>query len=500
MNNIVRAVLGLLALAPLASIATASDVTALAQKLKSASAIDRRQAVLDLSADGSPAAWPFVIEALHDADAMVADEAELVLGNVKDASIAKGLLAKDGISANDPWVRIRAAEALGRMKVEIDAAPLCRHMSDKDPELRRIVAWTIERLARGDHIEAKSKRFAKQELEDVVKKDADPNVRAAALSARHALEPLTISYLFEVISSAKQPGIVHAATTHLIGAVDSEQLSIVASSVAGEDLCVRQAYVRELGRAATRTSLHSLVLRLSADKNLRLTWTIVELLQNLSGEMIKSDPVKWLEWELKQPADWKAKSPAFAKDAKHEYDTSSAFMDMPSLSNHIVVLFDFSESMSTKLASGKTRKDTIELELRQWLEHLPNSSEFNLIPYAETPQPCEKALVAANAASVKRALACFKDCKLAGKSNFWDAFLVALSDPKADTILVVSNGEPACGRHENLELIGALAAERNRFRHVALDALILNSKPEVQDLWREIASRNGGRMSAIDMK
>jgi hypothetical protein len=31
MNNIVRAVLGLLALAPLASIATASDVTALAQ-------------------------------------------------------------------------------------------------------------------------------------------------------------------------------------------------------------------------------------------------------------------------------------------------------------------------------------------------------------------------------------------------------------------------------------------------------------------------------------
>jgi len=500
MNKIVRAVVSLLALAPLAPLATASDVTALAQRMKSASAIDRRQAVLDLATDGSPAAWPFVIEALHDADAMVADEAQIQLGNLKDASIAKSLLAKDGISANDPWVRVRAAEALGRMKVEMDAAPLCRHMSDKDPELRRIIAWTIERLARGDHIETKSKRFAKQELEDVVKKDADPNVRAAALSARHALEPLTISYLFEVISSAKQPGLVHAAATHLIGAVDSEQLSVVASSVASEDLCVRQAYVRELGRASTRSSLHDLVLRLSADKNLRVSWTIVEVLQNLSGEMIKNDPVKWLEWELKQPADWKAKGPAFVKDAKHEYDASVSFMDMPLLSNHIVLLFDFSESMSAKLASGKSRKDTIEAELRQLLEHLPSGSEFNLIPYAETPQPWENGLAPANAANVKRALACFKDCKLAGKGNFWDAWLLALSDQKADTILLVSNGEPAGGRHSSLELIRTLAAERNRFRHVALDALILNSKPEVQDLWKQIAVQNGGRMSAIDMR
>jgi HEAT repeat protein len=479
---------------------TSSDITALVQKLKSPDAIDRRQAVLDLAKDGTPAAWPHVIEALRDGDAMVADEAEIQLGNVADASIVKSLLAKDGLSSSDPWVRLRSAEALGRIKAEIDAAALCRHMSDKDPELRRIVAWSIERLARGDHLESKSRRFAKQELENVSKKDSDPNVRAAALCARHALEPFTFSNLFELMSG-KESGVVHSAVTHLVGSVDAEQLSVIGSMTSGEDVCVQQAYVRELARAGTRSAMHSLVLRLSAEINLRLSWTIVEMLQSLSGETFKTDPVKWLEWQTKLPTDWKPKGSPFAKDAKHEYDTGgAAFLDLPLLSDRIVLLFDFSESLWTKLGGGKTRKELIEVELRHFLEHLPKGVEFNLIPYADAPQPWEKGLVGANAGNVKKALAFFKDCKANGKSNFWDAALLAFADPRVDTILLVSNGEPSGGRHWNLELIRTLFAERNRFRHVVFDALILGSKPEVQELWAQTCLQNGGRMRTVEMK
>jgi HEAT repeat protein len=493
----------LLALAPAASVRLDScgDVAALAQKLKSGDALDRRQAVLDLAADGTPAAWPHIVDALRDADPMVADEAQIQLGNLTDMSVAKGLLAKDGLSSTDAWVRARSAEALGRMKLEFDGAALCRHMGDKDPELRRLVAWTIERLARAGHIDGKSKRFTDQELENVMKKDSDPNVRAAALCARHAVDPLPVSHLIEILG-AKETGIVRSAATHLLAAVDATQLpEIVGAYVSSDDVCVRQAYVRELARTATRDNVHRLVLRLAYEKNVRVTWTMVEILQNLSGEMLKNDAAKWLEWETKQSADWKPKGPAFVKDAKHEYDTGgTAFMDMPLLSNHFAVLFDFSESMWSKLGSGKTRKDAVEFELRHLLEHLPAGSEFNLIPYADVPAPWEKGLAPANAANVKRALAYFKECKTNGKGNFWDAAMLALSDPKIDTIILVSNGEPAGGHHWNLELIRNLFAEKNRFHHVALDALILGTKPEVLDVWKDLCAQNGGRMLAVDMK
>jgi HEAT repeat protein len=478
----------------------ADDVAALAQKLKSTNAPDRRQAVIDLAKDGSAAAWPLVIDALRDADAMVADEAEIQLGNVTDAAIVKGLLAKDGLSAADPWVRLRVANALGRMKVEIDGAALCRHLSDKDPELRRTIAWSIERLARAEHIDAKTKKFAKQELDNVGKKDADPGVRAAALCARHALEELTPSNLYEILN-AKESAVVKSAATHLLATVDAAQFGTLGNITYAEDVCVRQAYVRELARAGTRETLHSLVMRLAGEKNPRVTWSIVECLQTLSGEMLKTDPVKWLEWEVKQPADWKPTAKPFDKDVKHEYDSGGvALLDMPLLSNRIAFVFDFSESMWTKLASGKTRKEALEVELKQVLEHLPAGSEFNVIPYADAPQPWEKGLAAANAGNVKKALAFFKDCKANGKGNFWDAAMVALSDPKVDTILLVSSGEPTGGRRWNLELIRTLFAEKNRFRHVVLDALVSSSKPDVQDLWSQMCRQNGGRMRAVEMK
>lgn len=481
-----------------------ADITALAQKLKSTDPFDRRQAVVDLAKDASPAAWPLVIDALRDPDPMVADEAQIQLGTLADASIAKTLFAKDGLSSNDPWVRARVAEALGRMKVEIDAAALCKRMSDKDVELRRLAAWSIERLARADHIESKSKRYAKQELDNVVKKDADPSVRAAALCARHALEPLSVSYLFEILS-AKETGIVRSAATHLMADVELSQIAgLVGASLMSEDVCVRQAYVRELARDGSRGSVHALVSVLQYEKNPRVSWTIVEYLQALTGQKLKLEPLKWLEWEMLLMENWQPSGSPFgkgAKDKKYEYDTvASAFMDMPLLSNRIALLFDFSESMWSKQPNGKTRKDTIEFELRHWLEHLPAGTEFNVIPYADAPVPWEKGLQPATPANIKRALTFFKDCKANGKGNFWDAASLALSDSKVDTILLVSSGEPNGGHHWNLALIKNLLAERNRFRHVVFDALILGGKPEVQELWQEICAQNGGRMRPVEMK
>jgi HEAT repeat protein len=483
-----------------ATICVHADVAALAQKLKSADAKERRDAVHDLAKDGSSAAWTLVIEALHDADASVADRAQLDLQALGDASGLKSLLGKDGLSSSDAQVRVRAAEALGRVQLEVDGALVAKRLADKDPEMRRTAAWTIERLARSKHLDSKAVTFAKQELEPMARKDSDPSVRAAALYARDALEPLTVSHLFEDLS-IKAPGQFRAAAVDLMGRLEIDSVPRLMNSWSSEEACARQAFTMVYARDRSRTGAIGLIAVVKMEKHPRVAWTAAEHLQDLSGKNIGLDADAWTAWAGTLMPNWKADSASGAASSKHTYASGSAeILDMPLLSDRIALLIDFSGPLSRKQATDKTRLETIDAALPRALEGLGANAEFNLIAFGDAAVPFEKALVVNNAANVKRATSFLKDCKAAGKSNLWDALLLAFADPKVDSILVITDGEPTGGHHVNLELVRDLLKERNRARHIVIDALIVGGKPDLQDRWTDICTKNGGRMQAVEMK
>ena len=106
---------------------------------------ERRSAVKKLAELGSEEAWELVLFALTDPEAMVADEAQIQLGGLKDAELVELVLGKEGLGAKGHLVAARAAEALGRVELELDAKELTKHVKHKEPGVRRMLLWSIER-------------------------------------------------------------------------------------------------------------------------------------------------------------------------------------------------------------------------------------------------------------------------------------------------------------------------------------------------------------------
>jgi len=173
---------------------------------------------------------------------------------------------------------------------------------------------------------------------------------------------------------------------------------------------------------------------------------------------------------------------------------------MPLLSDRICFLFDFSGSMWSRLPDGRTPKDIVAARLRSALEHLPEQTEFNLVPFTYDPIPWEPRLVQAKRRNVQAALEFFEACREVGKGNFWDAALFALADPRVDTLVVLTDGVPTGGTHCDMDLILPLFEHANRFRKVAVDSILVDAPPGAVRRWRDLSQRTGGRAIEVELE
>ncbi len=475
----------------------AADLDALQKKLRSSDQADRRAAVQELAALKSKEAWSLVIGALKDPAPMVADEAEIQVAAIDVPAVLGELLGRSGLNASDPWVQVRAAGALGSIAIPVEASALTGTLSDKDAEVRRTLCASIESLARnGKLVLDKSGRLVAA-LDKLRRKDDDAAVRAAATLAReHVGDDPKGEVLIEASKDASAE--VHCALAAILAARGGPDVAIALAGPARHpSVAVRAQVVRSLAELKNGAAAGLLVEMLEREKNRRLAWTIGDLLEAWSGIRGGRDAAIWRGWYEKLGADWK---PSTGKSAAPRGDTGTAVLyGMPLLSDNLVILVDLSGSMWQEREGGVTRKQAVDAELRRTLESLPPESRFNLIPYTGAPIPWEKSLVPATPSNVKRALAFFEGCKATGQGNFWDAAMLALEDPGVDTLLVLFDGAPTGGRRWNIDLMADRFAERNRFRHVVLDALIFDAKRGIETRWRKFAEATGGRVQPIDL-
>src|SRR5262245_31903992 len=125
--SIVRRTGAALSLAALvATSALAQDGAELSSRLASGDERVRQDAVIGLAALDTHEAWELVLGALADPEPRVADQAQLQLGKMSDARFVALLLGEGGLGSRRDDVVLRAAEALGRVEVELDPEPLLR--------------------------------------------------------------------------------------------------------------------------------------------------------------------------------------------------------------------------------------------------------------------------------------------------------------------------------------------------------------------------------------
>lgn len=476
--------------------APAQSADELARQLANSDARARQQAVSALAALGSAEAWRLVLGALADPEPRVADEAELRLGELRDPAFVELVLGHDGLGSRKDLVAVRAAEALGRMELELDPEPLLRSLSAGDAELRRTLFWTIERQARGGHLSGRLEGRPFKAVEAQWRKERDELARAAALSTLFALSAEQARGPFREALEDERAS-VRASAAEALSQLPIEERAAAFLRLAGDpSVAVRTRIVRNLAARRDRIGVVALVDRLSEEGELRLSWTIVEALQGLSGLKHGRDPRPWREWAAGIGDDW---SPSVA-DAERDYSgTSASFLGLPVLSAHVAFLVDLSGSMWDQGKDGRTRKEAADREVQRLLQSLPPDTQFTLIPYTDVPMPWRDELVSASPGNVKKAIADFEGEKARGKGDFWGAFQRAIQDEAIDSVMVLTDGAPTGGTRWNLDLIAALLAERNRYRNVVLDAVLFDAKRPIQARWEAMCAQTGGRCRAVDL-
>lgn len=480
-----------------------SDIAALEKQLKDPSDKTRREAVQQLAKLASGAAWELVIDALKDVSPMVADEAQVQLGTLSEAKIVEALLGKKGLGSSDEWTRLRVAEAFGRMPGKPPLTQLAGHLSDKSADVRRALAWSIERLARAHRkdIDTSESVYVLTVAGRASLQDKDVGVRAAALLAAAALEDSKDSPFAQPLLADKAADVRCAA---LIDALDwpvALRFDSAKKLLVDPQASVRAQAIETLGACRSKAACALLVERLEQEKSLRLRWRIVDQLQKLSGSDLELEVPFWKKWVEGLDDSWEPKTGEPRKrEAKKPAEGTAVFMGLPVLSERVAILVDFSGSTWEKRENGKTRKETLDEELTKLLKQLTPATKFNLVPYTKDPIPWQKTLMPATPDNVAKALDFFTKCKESGKGNVWDAIELAAGDPEVDTMVVLTDGAPTGGHRWNLELMESLLAERLRFKKIAVDAILVDAKRFLTERWEKICAATGGHAQTVEMK
>jgi len=460
----------------------------------------RRRAVLEAAALGGEEAWGLVVLRLADPEPEVGDEAQLALAQLSAPEALEQLLRDRGLGSRDERVRLRAAEGLGRVPLEVDAGELAKRLTTREPGFSRALLHSVERLALAGRLAGDRGRLERA-ARKVLGTRRDPGLRGDALVALAAMGCERREQLLLDALGDREPALRCAA---LLAAREAGLASCATWTVAlaaDEDAAVRVQALENLERQGDLDALRALVTRIEEEPRARLRWRALEALQRLTGMKYRFDTRPWRLWIDGRSAGWR---PEPGSRGPEEPDRAGAtraggLVGMPLLSDRICFLFDFSGSMWTRLEDGRTPKDVVAERLRSALQHLPEETEFNVVPFTYDPIPWEPGVVPARRRNVEAALEFFEACREVGKGNFWDAALFALGDPRVDTLVVLTDGVPTGGTHCDMDLILPLFEHANRYRKVAVDAILVDAPPGSVRRWRELSRRTGGRSIEVEL-
>jgi hypothetical protein len=468
-------------------------LAALEGELKQSRPEPRRAALKGLVELGGEDAWRLVLGALADPDAAVGDEAQLVVARLSDPRLVGELLGRLGLEAREERVVLRAAEAVGRLQVEVDGEQLARRLSGREVEVSRRLLFSLERLRRAGRLGGRPERVADLVLA-LVRSRRDETLAARALVTLAVLGDARAGELARAAALSRSD-VERAAALVALRALDPPELPTFARARASDpSLAVRSLAFEALRGLRTRAALEVLVERLEVEPRPGLRQRIAAALRELTGFQYRLDPRPWRDLVTRLPPDWDGRPLRAApeRDADGQ-SVAKGPLTLPVDSDRVAFLFDFSGSMWTPLADGRLPKDIVAARLREVLEGLDPATEFNLIPYAHQPAPWRDRLVEASPKHVRDALEFFDGLALRGKGNVYDAALVALADPAVERIVVLTDGVPTGGLHSDLDLVLPLLEEHNLLRGAAFDLVLVDApRPKVRR-WSEFALRSGGR-------
>ncbi|MHC4974562.1 MAG: VWA domain-containing protein [Planctomycetota bacterium] len=359
---------------------------------------------------------------------------------------------------------------------------------------------------------------------------ADPEMRAAAAVAmartgteaalaalRKALEfdaaPIVRIGALEALVRWKVAAIKDA----VILALKDRHWQVRALAIA---VCVRANLVEAVG---------PMILALEKETG-RLRKDLDDALFKLTGTRLYGDVGLWQDW-------WQSNADAIAKKAQElekagHYDkalgpledwedddadadadetkrkgATSAFYGITTQSKRLVFVIDISRSMNDAAqakpaaATGKKSKypaprggkklDIAKWQLHRAIHDLPKDAVFNIVVYSESYKVWEDEPVAATPRNKKKAHKFVDRLNGNGTTNIADSLDAALVQD-ADTLFLLSDGNPNRGRVSDLDKLLAHLLNRNRRARRVVHTIGIG-EAEGSSFLKELARRSGGR-------
>ena len=142
-----------------------------------------------------------------------------------------------------------------------------------------------------------------------------------------------------------------------------------------------------------------------------------------------------------------------------------------------------------------SKQQALLASLATVLDRLPAGSWFNVVPFGSEPRALKPALVPATHAAQQAALRFLEKAAPDGRTDIYDSIELALRDPEADTVVLVTDGATTEGRYRTRGAILDGIREINRYRLARIHTVEVgaaNTSPRWKGFLKEIADATGG--------
>lgn len=391
-------------------------------------------------------------------------------GAMRGEGIKRALRSAAKAAAEDPdlmkWLVTKGLDA--SQPAERDAAMLL--LTQAPPAVLKPL---VDRL-RAD-LRAGKKKVAEQAagLHELLAKDPTWRLDLAAMAA----------------SNDQETRMMGLAMLMELGAPDG--LEIAQQSLGHKAWEMRSLALRYLTRVRDVSSIPLLIARYGKEEG-RLAAELDQALFVHTGTRCwkKSE---WDQWWAKHKTGFTLPHPESVKGGGGGGGGKTvSYHDIPVVSSRIAFLVDRSGSMAAPLG-GTDKKRTRLVEAKNQLvrviEALPDKTMFNVVVYETAVVPMWDELRKCGDENRKEAIEKTEKIALGGGTNIFDALEKALSDPKVDTIYLLTDGQPSAGRIVDVEQILDEVQRLNRTRQVVIHSIGLGID---SDLLRRLSEMSGG--------
>ncbi|MCP4092076.1 MAG: VWA domain-containing protein [Planctomycetes bacterium] len=257
--------------------------------------------------------------------------------------------------------------------------------------------------------------------------------------------------------------------------------------------------------AFRRTSSLPALVKLANEEYGRVREDAIHCLTQLSGEDVGPIGESWALWLKERPEFYqlpsarKAVAMLHSRKPKQEENQHSVvrntYHGLDVAREGVVFVLDVSGSMSSRFNDRQTYYQHFASALDETISHLPADTQFNVVLFSSSVKMWRNELVSASADNIMSAKGFLEQTQPGGGTNLHSALMASLSFESAQTVYLLTDGNPTIGPMTAPDAILSMLERSNRNRRIRFHTIAAGSVQA--SFLAELATANGGK--AVDL-